>query len=259
VSIALSAMHEGIAYRRVIMAGLGSSAIALIIQLSLWHTIFASRSQVATFDWPAMQTYILLSFAVNAMVSNVNEMRMFADIASGDVVLDLLKPLDYLAANLARVIGLAIIEGALALGLVLALVMFLPEVRLPASGFAGVAFAISVPLGFMVKFLIGYLVALLGFRLLNVDGVLWTRTAVTNVFSGAIVPLELFPGLLGGLAAILPFRAIVHTPVSLYLGHHGTEAIVIALAHQIGWVLALWLLARRLWERSVRRLVVQGG
>jgi ABC-2 type transport system permease protein len=259
VSLALCAMHEGIAYRRVLVAGVGAAVIGLIIQLSLWDTIFQSRSQVVGFDWPAMQTYILLSFAINALVSNINEERMFGDIASGNVVLDLIKPVDYLAINLARVIGIAVVEGSMALGLVLPLVIFLPEVRQPAGGLAALAFAMSVPLGFMVKFLIGYLVALAGFRVLNVTGVLWVRNAVTNVFSGAVVPLELFPGALGSLAELLPFRAIVHTPISLYLGHHDASAIVLALAHQIAWVLALWWLARSLWGASVRRLVVQGG
>jgi ABC-2 type transport system permease protein len=259
LSIASCAMHQGIAYRRVLMAKVGSSVITLIIQLSLWSTIFASRSQVASFDWPAMQTYILLSFAINNLVSNINEARMFMDISSGDVVLDLVKPVDYLVSNLARVIGFALVEGTLALGVALAFVVVLPELRLPADGLAAFACTISVALGFLVKFLLGYLVALFGFLLLNVTGVLWARAAVTNVFSGAIVPLELFPSTVGALAEILPFRAIVHTPISLYLGHYDTGAIIRALAHQIGWVLTLWALARWLWGASVRRLVVQGG
>jgi ABC-2 type transport system permease protein len=259
VSLALCAMQEGIAYRRVLMAKVGSSMIFVIIQLSLWGAVFASRSQVGTFDWPAMQTYILLSFAINNLISNIHEARMFADISTGDVVLDLVRPLDYLASNLARVIGLALIEGTLALGLALAFAVFLSEVRLPESGLAALAFAVSVALGFLVKFLIGYLVAMLGFLLLNVTGVLWARAAITNVLSGAIVPLELFPATLGALAAVLPFRAIVHTPISLYLGHHDPGAIILALVHQLGWVLGLWALARILWTFSSRRLIVQGG
>jgi ABC-2 type transport system permease protein len=103
------------------------------------------------------------------------------------------------------------------------------------------------------------MVALLCFWTTNGVGLLWGQIAVMNVLSGALIPLALFPDWLRPAVLALPFQAVVHTPVAIYLGDLTGEALLWALGGQRFWVVALWWLARLLWIPASRALTVQGG
>jgi len=85
------------------------------------------------------------------------------------------------------------------------------------------------------------------------------RAAVTNLFSGALVPLSFFPGWLKSVALLLPFQGIVHTPASIYLGRIGGMELVHYLGVQLFWVAVLWFVGKRMWHRAVRQVTIHGG
>ncbi|HEX8700711.1 MAG TPA: ABC-2 family transporter protein [Myxococcaceae bacterium] len=259
LALALCAMQRLLAYRSAVFLGLLTSLMWVVIQYALWSALFTGREQVGAFDWPRMQTYLLLSFGVNALLSATTEQRMFSMIRMGNVVFELARPVDYLGSQLAQAAGSAIIEGAMGALVVTLLALTLFDAQGPVSPALGALFLASVALGFLIKFLISYLVALLCFRFLNVLGLLWMRAAISNILSGALVPLELLPEPLRTASWLLPFRGIIHTPISLYLGLHDAAAYPLALLHQLLWVVLLWGLARRLWAVCLRSFVIQGG
>lgn len=90
-------------------------------------------------------------------------------------------------------------------------------------------------------------------------GLVRTRIAVTNLLSGALIPIEFFPSGLQSIAEFSPFPAAVYTPVSIYLGNLAGGDLWTAIGVQVIWVIALWYVARLLWKPAVRVLVVQGG
>ena len=85
----------------------------------------------------------------------------------------------------------------------------------PASPAAALLFLPSVALGFVIKFLVSFLAALLCFWGV---GLIWAQTAVVNLFSGALVPLAFFPNWLRAFAAWAPFQGIIATPLAIYQG-----------------------------------------
>ncbi len=78
-------------------------------------------------------------------------------------------------------------------------------------------------------------------------------------FAGALVPLWFFPPALRTLADLLPFQTQAHLPLAIYFGMLTGPDLLRALGIQAGWVVILALLARWLWGRAYRRLVIQGG
>ena len=91
------------------------------------------------------------------------------------------------------------------------------------------------------------------------DGVVGIVSAAVMFFSGMIVPIPLFPNWAQPLLNTLPFRGLVDTPFRLYMGHIPSGDMLIHLAHQSVWILALVVLGRWVLSRGLRRLVVQGG
>jgi ABC-2 type transport system permease protein len=58
---------------------------------------------------------------------------------------------------------------------------------------------------------------------------------------------------------LLPFASMVNTPVEVYLGVVSGPALAGALLIQVGWAIALVMLARTVLASGLRRLVIQGG
>ena len=259
VSLALASLQRAIAYRMTTFNNVLAGLVWVGVLYYLWQTVFAANPQVGGFDWDRMRTYILVSYAVNTLLSFYTEARITNAIRTGAVAIELVRPIDFLTAQLAEALGAAVIEGLLGSVVAVLLGLLLLHVAPPVSLVATVFFVVSVGLGFLVKFLIGYLTALLCFWTINGLGLLWARSAVTNVFSGAMIPLALFPDTLKQVALALPFQAIINTPLAIYLGDVQGAALAEALAVQIGWIVALWLLARGVWAPCVRSLRIQGG
>ena len=259
LALALTAAQQTLAYRGATILNIAAGLAQVAVPYYLWRTVLAAEPGVGGFDWERMRTYVLLAYGVNALLAFPAEARLFGAIRSGQVAVELLRPTDYLKAQLAQAVGSAAVEGGFGAALTLALGLAVFRFAPPASPAAALLFPVSVALGFLTKFLISYLTGLLCFWTLNATGLLWARAAVTNILSGALIPLALFPDWLRAMALAAPFQAIVHTPLAIYLGEARGLAVAGALAVQGGWIVALWVLARILWIPAVRTLTVQGG
>ncbi len=259
LALVLTSVQRAVAYRGTTLLNLLSSLIWVAVLYSLWRTVFAEGARIEGFDWREMRTYILVSYAVNALLSFYSLARMTNVIRTGEVAAELVRPADYLGMQLAQAFGAALIEGVLGSGIALLLGVLLLGIAPPASPLAALLFFASVWLGFLVKFLVGYLVALLCFWTKNAIGLIWAQTALVNLFSGALIPLAFFPDWLRVFALATPFQGIVYTPVTIYLGKVRGLEMLGALGVQALWAAALWLLARLLWAPSVRALDIQGG
>lgn len=259
LSIMIAAVQRAIAYRGTTFLNLVSHLIEVAVLYYLWRTVFSGRADIAGFDWDQMRTYILVSYAVSSLLSFYSLMRMTQGIRTGEIATELIRPIDYLNMQLAQTFGAALIEGVLSGALTIVLGVLVLDISAPVSIPAALLFFLSVWLGFLIKFLTSYLVALLCFRTMNAVGLIWAHTAIIQLFSGALIPLQFFPGWLRTLSLALPFQAIVYTPLAIYLGKLQGNAMWLAMGVQVLWVIVLWIVARLLWSVSLRALDIQGG
>jgi ABC-2 type transport system permease protein len=255
LSIAMTAVQEALAYRLTTLLTMVSNLVWVAVLYYVWRSVYGGRPQIEGFDWRAMQTYLVVAYSVNALLSFQSLSQLTMAIRTGQVASELTRPVDYLATSMARASGRAVIEGVVGGALALVVGVLLLDVRPPVSGWAAAVFVVSAVLGFLIKFLIHYLVALLAFFTTSVTGLLWAEIALVNLLSGALIPLAFFPDWLQRVLAFLPFQGIVTTPVGIYLGRTGALALVV----QLVWVGVLVVLAKLLWRPSIRALDIQGG
>jgi ABC-2 type transport system permease protein len=138
-----------------------------------------------------------------------------------------------------------------------ALVAF--RIAAPASPAAAFGFGLSLLGAFLVAFSLDFLLMIAAFWTWGSVGLVYARRAVMDVLAGSIIPLTLFPDWLRTLAFLLPFQCLAYTPIAIYLGQISGAAIWRGLLVQLGWAVALALLARLVWLRAVRKLTIQGG
>ncbi len=259
VSLARCSMQNTLAYRLSFILNFLASFIGLIAMYSLWQAIYTGQVQLSGFTWSQMQAYLLVTFFVNSMLSYYSESSITSKIIDGSVMMDLLRPIQFQKARLAETLGSCVLEGLLSCILIGLAAIFTFGISLPHDAGTILLFALSIVSSILLKFSIVYLSALLCFWTTSSFGIYWARTSITNLLSGALVPLAFFPGWLQSVAMVLPFQGIVNTPVTIGLGMtEGTDALQL-IAIQWVWIVLLWLLGKWMWSRAVRQITIHGG
>lgn len=259
LSIAIAGAQEALAYRGSTLLNLSAGMLSAAATYYIWRAVYADRPSLQGFTWAQMQAYVLVAFVLSSLVSFQSMTAMTANVRTGQVAVDILRPLSYLGSQLARTTGRALVESVLGSCLALLLAVVLLDLSPPASASAAIAFIVAAAAGFVTKFLIHYLVSLLCFLTTNATGLIWTELAVVGILSGAIVPLDFFPSWLVEVLRLLPFQGIVYQPVEIYLGRLEGTPMHLAGCLQLGWIAALLLFAKVVWRPALRRLDVQGG
>lgn len=104
-----------------------------------------------------------------------------------------------------------------------------------------------------------FILGLLSMVTMNIRNINWGYNALLRFFSGQMVPLWIFPGALGVISEILPFRCIYSIPMSIYIGNDTGIDMLKALGVQFAWILVLWLASRLLMKRVFTKVMIQGG
>jgi ABC-2 type transport system permease protein len=225
----------------------------------LWITLYTQRPGAFGVTLQQMVTYGVLSMAIENLFYTGPQYYMAQQVRSGAIDGDLLKPLDFHFHMLARSTGETLFRIIVMVLPALLLGYFLFDLQLPSTSAAGFLFVVALSLGFLVNFHLDFLLGVIGLATLEVHSIDWAFHATSRFFSGQYVPLWLFPGALGIVADILPFRSIFFTPLSIYTGVLSGGAITLAVGLQLLWLLILLIISRWLWERIQLRIVSQGG
>lgn len=96
LALAIAAMQRAIAYRGTTLLSLLSGLVWVAVLYYLWRTVYADRPRLGNFDWGQMRTYILVSYAVSTLISFSSAARILNAVRTGDIAMELLRPVDYL-------------------------------------------------------------------------------------------------------------------------------------------------------------------
>ena len=244
------------AYRMATAAGAFTNSVFGLVKASITlAAIAAAGGTVAGYDAVTGSTYAWLvqAFLAPVYVFGWNELAL--RVRTGDIAVDLARPVDlqlsWLFADLGRAAysllprGIPpLLVGALTFGLVL-----------PTSPWQWLLGLVSLTLAVSVSFCCRFALNLVAFWLLDVRGPLTLYVVSSNVLSGLIVPVAWFPHWLGVLADCTPFPSMLMAPVDVLLGRGGLGTIGV----QLCWLVVTLALGRAVLARATRKLVVQGG
>ena len=251
--------HTLAAYRFDFLLRASSIVILMYSIRWLWITLYTEHPGAFGVSLQQMVTYGVLSMAIINLFFTGPIYYMAHQVRTGAIDLDLLKPLDFHLHMLARSTGEMLFRVfVLALpGMLVGYLLF--DLRLPANWQSGFLFVLALLLGFLVNFHLDYLLGLLAFVSVEIHSIDWLLHATSRFFSGHFIPLWLFPGVLGTLANVLPFRGTLFVPLSIYTGVLQGGAATQAICFQLFWLVTLFGVSRWLWGQTQVRIVSQGG
>ncbi len=261
--IALTSTKEKFVYRFDFFLSLFVTLLGMALMVYLWRAIYREAGATLGYDLRDLLTYICLGQAFNfgriAAAQRRLLFRVNDSLRSGNIIFDLLRPVDYQALQFAETVGQFVTELVLinAPAYLAATLVF--GIAPPASASAALGFALSLLGAFLISFSLDFLLMIVAFWTFGANGLIYARRALIELFAGSLVPLALFPDGLRAVALALPFQGLAYIPISIYQGRIAGSAIWGSFLFQLGWALALVTLTRLVWLRARRRLTIQGG
>lgn len=261
-AVARGAFRRYSTYRAATVAGAFTNTVFGVILASTFVALWQARPGLGGYDQSQAVTYIWVSqgLLITVAVWGGGFQDELQDrFRSGDIAVDLYRPVDFqgwwLATDLGRAAFQLLVRGTVPL-LFGALVF---RVRMPERPLTWLFFLLSVLLALLVSFGIRFLVSITGFWLHDSEGIRSVMLVVSMFFSGMLLPIVLFPGWLGTLAQVLPWASLVKVPTDVFLERVRGAALAGALAFQLGWAAALLAAGRGAQWLATRKVVVQGG
>lgn len=255
------AFQRTLTYRFELWVELFINVLFMLIYVYLWKALYAGQTAVEGYDLNGILTYIVVSqtlvtFHFTLRIAHVIEEK----VRTGEVVTDLMKPVDFQLMLLATGAGTSF--HTVLFNMLPKFLLFYGclSLLLPRSILTVGFFIVSVILGYVILFGIEFLIGILAFWLVEIRGiyfaVIW---GISWFFSGYFMPLELYPTLLAKIAEVLPFQAIIYIPTAIYVGRYTGQAVVGALLIQLFWAVVLIGLGRLGYRAAFQKLVIQGG
>ncbi|MBO1337714.1 ABC-2 family transporter protein [Streptomyces sp. VRA16 Mangrove soil] len=250
-------------YRASTVAGIVTNTVFGMIIACAYLALWDERPHLGGYDQAQALTYVWVGQALYSVMMlgmpNGVEVELMERIRSGDIAVDLYRPVDqqcwWLSLDLGRALYQLIGRGVVPLT-VGALVF---PLALPHDVLRWLAFLVSVLLGCVVSFALRHLVAMSAFWLMEGNGAAQMYGIVGTFFSGILLPLNVFPGAIGDLARALPWSSLLQIPADVLMGTHPRRGVLGSFLFQAAWGAGLLAVGRAVQTVAVRRVVVQGG
>ncbi|NIO75614.1 MAG: hypothetical protein GTN69_06980 [Armatimonadetes bacterium] len=267
----MSNLRKYVAYARVqfialkeyafnFLGGLLMVPIDMGMTVLIWGAIYSFIGQVGSFSLADMLAYQLLVRALIVAFLSVGTVnyQVWDDIHQGNLSLFLSRPINYQAAKLASEVGKSVVPLVSRMALFLVACVIL-KLYIPAQAGIWLFFLLSVALGFVIMFLVQFIIGAMTFWVERIFGVRDLVSTVNQLLSGQLIPVSVLPAFIQSLSSVLPFQFTLFVPISIYLGKVSGNGPLHLLAIQTAWLIGLLLLSALIWRQGVKRYEAQGG
>lgn len=227
----------------------------VFIFYSLWRTIY-TQHQVAGFTLTAMVWY----FAV-AQILRSGGGRPVKDISSviqdGTISNYMNKPISFLWFQASTQIGrnfATLISSSVLVSVFVYFVIGAPD----TAWFFIPLVAITILLGLVINFLMGFAIATSAFWVEDANPLHWIYDKIVFLLGGLLFPIDLLPDFFMKIARFLPTSYFVYYPARL-LANFELSLFFEVIIGQIFYLFVLVFLGNFLLKRGTKKLSVNGG
>lgn len=249
-------------YRQAVVAAIFTNSVFGFVRCFVLLAVAggAAGGTAAGYSRERLVTYVWIGQGLLGTVNIWGGPELADRIRTGDVVADLLRPVDpvwqYLAADLGR--------GAFAalsrLLVPVAVGAFAFDLYAPTRAVTYPLFALSLLLATVVSFACRHLVNASAYWLLDARGPQMGWVAASSALSGMAFPLAFLPApLMAGLYLLTPLPYLIQVPSDVLVERYSPSTTATMVAGQAVWAVVMLGVARLVQRRAERRVVIQGG
>lgn len=258
----LNTFQKNLSYRANVIMFIIGDAVMLSVSYYLWKAIYASSTQpiINGFTFNEMVIYILISFLTGLLISVDISYRISSEVKDGSIAINLIRPINYEKRMLFEALGDVLYNFTIVFIIgITGVTILLYNYSMSLSIGQTLAYILSLVMSILLNFYYSYTFGLLSFKLTNMWGVSQIMGAITQLLSGMLIPIVFFPTWVQGLFNFLPFSSMIYTPTMIYLGKLNGKELYSALFIQFIWVCILSFIAKVMWKKLIKHLVILGG
>jgi len=253
----------GLQYRAAAYAGLATQLFFGLVFVMVYLAFYDSSSGDTPMKIQELVSYLWLNQAFFSLVNMMyKDSEIFETIKNGNIAYELARPKKLYFIWFAKIIGQRLAMVTLRCLPILLISFFLPypyKLGLPSSIGSFMLFLLTLMTGTILMTAIITLYPVLTLRTLNEKGIAQIFAALADVLSGLVVPIPFFPKFLQIISNYLPFRYVSDLPFRIYTGNIGISEGIMGLGLQIVWIFIVVFIGYFLTNKSLKRVVVQGG
>jgi len=258
---------ESMQYRTALISNASVGIFWGIIEVIVYGVFYryasdASAINAAALTWRQMVSYIWLMQIMLALAPHNIDGDLIAKIDNGDIGIELCRPMDFYSHWYVK-IAAGRIAPLIWRGIpVLAVALILPSgygIAGPASSIGFALMLVSSVLSLCLGTAYAMMVSAVRMNVTWGNGPMQIILLVGLVFSGAHLPLQLWPDKLQTLLLYQPFAGYLDIPIRLYIGTMLPSEAAFGMGLQLFWGVAFVFAGRALVAARLRKTVVQGG
>lgn len=253
---------HGVQYRIVVFShlftGLLWGLMLVLAYLAFYRTnptaFPMTLSQTVSYMW--LQQAFLILFSVTFSDNEIE-----SSIENGAIAYELVRPIDlYMRWYSRACAGRASVTVFRILLLIVALFLPAPyNLSPPPNIFQLLMFLPSALLALGVTVAFTMLMYVFMFHTTSFSGVRVMLIAATSFFTGAVIPFPFFSKPIQTVLEALPFAAMQNMPLRIYSGNIAGADAIKGIVFQVIWLVVLILVGKLAMQRSIKKVIVQGG
>ncbi len=258
VEFALKKFQNKMAYRLEFFMGILNTVITIVVYLCIYKALYGDMQEVDGITFSMVATHFVISLGLSAAFE-YNEMFLQDKVHDGSITNEFLKPVNFVFRLMAENIGEGLFKVIFNFFPAVVITMFYVKLSPPVSVINMVVMLISVILGYLILWLIGFIVQTWSLWLFSVWGIMTIKNVFVKILSGTLLPLWFMPEIVRKIISFTPFESIYFTPIQIYLGEIQGVELLNKMFIQVVWIGILGIIAGAFWKKGTKKLVVQGG
>lgn len=249
-------------YKFAFMITILTQPLMLFINMALFTSIFQfnGATEIVGYNLGQLIWYNTCTGFIWTIVFTYTDYEISHRIVTGELGIDLLRPMSLLDYHFARAIGfrLTALLTELLPGILIYSLIYFPYFMTPLSV---LKFIGSVTLSFMIMYMVSFLTGLVAFVLKRNDSIIGIKAFLINMLGGCFIPLDFFPPGIQSILAFLPFEYIFYWPTQFLLNtklSQGTDTFLRIIGVQALMIVILYAACKFFWKRAAKRFCAVG-
>lgn len=242
---------ETVAYRGEFLVWILMTTAPLVM-LGLWSSV-AREAPFRGYGSADFVAYYLANLIVRNITGSWVAWQLSEDIRLGTMAMRLLRPLHPFVAIAATHVAAIPFRAIVALPVAVVLLVSSGASALVHEPLQLALLLPSLALAWLITFSMMYALGSLAFFITKTMALTTLYFGLFSLFSGYLLPIPLLPGVLRGIAEVLPFRFMLSVPIELMTHSLSGRDLAELLGGQLAWSAATLALALGVWRFGLRR------
>lgn len=254
---------NGLQYRMAAYAGIVTQFAWGFLQILMFKSFYESNTSSFPMSFSSLTTYIWLQQALLLLFMIWSlDTSIFEDISSGNIAYELIRPLNiynmWFTKNFAMRLSKTILR-CIPIILIGILLPYPYGISMPYNFFHFVLFIMTMILAFFLVVAFCMLIYITTFYTLSPLGVRLMAVSITEILTGALIPLPFLPEKLQFILSFTPFYSMQNLPFRIYSGHIAGIELISSCMLQVFWLVSLLCIGKLWMKKALKKVVVQGG